>query len=555
MSTTTVIKKKCPHCGHVYSRKTYSGYGKVSESVQIEYGTPLLTCLYCGKPFLDRNRRELVWTGMPEDYYRKVTKSGIQSLVLSSIMGIFFLAGGLSVLGLVAIVLGVVIVLIDLGGYEGRKKKLDDEMEASKKRTQNPAYVLALKLAGYNVPSFALERISQMMPKNSEENQLKEQKLPERVTEPQGSVQKLSERGTEPQGSGQQPAQTSEKQSDPNSHPVDQIARDIMPIKVGDKIQCPTCGKKQPLGRMRCFFCGQHFLNLAETEQEKQEALRRKQEEIQKNKEELNSCLQKKQEYDERIKKLHSGKMIKDLLFTVTGLAAVSCLIYCLSVSLAQPTIQVDKSTYTKYSKNAQGYVQAEIRGITELFEFTTNRSIEGQPSSSYLLEKIVYMVANTTDGDICVLQCGKNDAEAFEQYIDDIEDREIAGILGLDNTVSPVVVYGHAGEMKPLLSTSNIDQSDVFMNKGDLTNTEYYNKLTEYPVIDLKDSDMYVKDPAAVKKAHIGWGIFVASLLALVVSFLLWYSSKQTFDALKWETSKNDERIQNLAREIKNAY
>ncbi|MDO4651024.1 MAG: hypothetical protein Q4B26_20495 [Eubacteriales bacterium] len=540
MSRTTVIKKKCPHCGHVYSRKTYIGYGKVSESVQIEYGTPLLTCLYCGKPFLDRNRRELVWTGMPEDYYRKVTKSGVQSLVLSLIMGIFFLAGGLSVLGLVTIVLGVVLFLVDLGGYEGRKKKLDDEMEASKKRTQNPAYVLALKLAGYNVPSSALERISQMMPKNSEENQLKEQKLPERVTEPQGS--------------GLQPAQTLEKQSDQNSYPADQTARDIMPIKVGDKIQCPTCGKEQPLGRMRCFFCGQHFLNLADTEQEKQEALRRKQEKIQKNKEELNSCLQKKKEYDERIKKLHTGKMIKDLLFVVTGLAAVSCLIYCLSVSLAQPTIQVDKSTYTKYSKNAQGYVQAEIRGITELFEFTTTESIEGQPSSSYLLEKIVYMVANTTDGDICVLQCGK-DAEAFEQYIDDIEDREIAGILGLDNAVSPVVVYGHAGEMKPLLSTSNIDQSDVFMNKGDLTNTEYYNKLTEYPVIDLKDSDTYVKDPAAVKQAHIGLGIFIASLLALVVSFLLWHSSKQTFDALKWETSKNDERIQNLAREIKNAY
>lgn len=145
---------KCPSCGK--RLLTYEGY-------EIKYGSPLRTCKYCGREYIDPRFRELAVTGFPEKEFKKST------CLFMLIIGALILWRGVYLFGMrqvnaaqeiqwvlptVITLLGAVFIMGSIVEFirivSGLKmKKYNRLMEESKIRMQNESYVYKLKKLGY----------------------------------------------------------------------------------------------------------------------------------------------------------------------------------------------------------------------------------------------------------------------------------------------------------------------------------------------------------------------------------------------------------------------
>ncbi len=550
----------------------YSGYGRVSDKVQIEYGPPLFQCVNCGHYVFDCHRRELAWEAMPDNYNEKVSKSAIAACVLYSLVGIVLILGNAVSIGMLAIVFGVLCFLLDIRESGQRKEKLDKEREASRKRVQNPMYVMALKQAGYRVPDYAIDQI---MNSRQAQNDRKE-----RSVAATGNVA--------------------------GKHVND----DRRGLIDGEEIQCPVCQKRQKKDRKRCFNCGTWFADYSseETVAESQElaeqeialnefALDKKEiaenrakeivekqiaennekemaekeidenkaKEIAENREielrrmqrELEVCKEQKNNLAVEVENLMKKAHLAAIFLVVFAVAAISVFIFCISVEPELKSEPEDKTTFAKYGQEAEGYVQADISMITEMFSIKTlSVNTEEGESVEKILSEVDYAFAETTDGEYCMLQCGEDSSSEFNDYIDKAEDRLLAGVFGIDYG-NPVTVYGKIGSMPTLHSiygSESLDDADVFYRTDGLTNTEYYEKLSEYAVINLDDAEVYEYIPATVTREKIKWRIFAVAVATLLISFFMYYRFSEQLthvSQMKQSYEKQIAKIEHAIREL----
>jgi hypothetical protein len=148
---------KCPHCGNTIDFLKLKG--------PKAYGTPLITCNKCNKPFIDKNIIEIAIDGIrPVDKMRIEPASFITLLMGcfsiyagylnitdslnddKSMSWLFFIIGGLFILG------SLWSIIDHLINYKKNQLMLQQMKLESEKRLSNYTYALLLKQAGFNVP-------------------------------------------------------------------------------------------------------------------------------------------------------------------------------------------------------------------------------------------------------------------------------------------------------------------------------------------------------------------------------------------------------------------
>ena len=156
------VRKKCPHCGKTY--ESYSTYTK-----QTHYGSPFLNCSYCNKTFIDKEIKEpalkpykalnytfmhCLLTGLFPFCFISVIGIGAGIQNLSSQEhdpALFFIIGG------IALVIYLFLVLFAYSKRNELKEDWEKEYKVSEQRLQNKSYAMAMKNAGFKVPSKYLE--------------------------------------------------------------------------------------------------------------------------------------------------------------------------------------------------------------------------------------------------------------------------------------------------------------------------------------------------------------------------------------------------------------
>ncbi len=155
VNVTTI---NCPNCGAECSKN----YGDKDAHI---YGSPLRTCPKCGATYIDKRFHEIALEGAVYDdidpYQKKNKKESLTmmlfgaaltvgTLLLSATGRIYPIAFAI---GCFSLVIGLV-SLIRTGkrSVKNKRAELEEELKRSSLRLQNPQYLDALRLAGYDIP-------------------------------------------------------------------------------------------------------------------------------------------------------------------------------------------------------------------------------------------------------------------------------------------------------------------------------------------------------------------------------------------------------------------
>ncbi|MBQ6594816.1 MAG: hypothetical protein IJH78_04045 [Clostridia bacterium] len=157
MGTHTYQTKKCPHCGRVYSHR--SVYGPDAREKLLVFGPLFVKCPACGQMFRDSDAVELAVMEPPKFYLEKIHLGTILLSVPFAVIGLVILIKGkeaaanpgAAFLLCAAFVAGL--LLTDYSRYRRNMQTIERErMNSIDRLKRDPAYALALKQAGYNVP-------------------------------------------------------------------------------------------------------------------------------------------------------------------------------------------------------------------------------------------------------------------------------------------------------------------------------------------------------------------------------------------------------------------
>lgn len=127
--------KKCPNCKNVVD----SGHGDPLKYL----GSPLKTCPYCRKNYIDSDTIE--WSISP--LYRKIGYCFANNRIWICLVPSIICAGVFE--KFLAFLICFVIIFSLCCLYV--KHQVNDEIEASKRRTSNPQYVAILKASDYPI--------------------------------------------------------------------------------------------------------------------------------------------------------------------------------------------------------------------------------------------------------------------------------------------------------------------------------------------------------------------------------------------------------------------
>ena len=156
--------KKCPHCNFPYTIWEAKG--------EAHYGSPILTCEKCRKPFVDKDYREIAIDGPRDSDTKKIYPYTIFICVFSLIFSIpvlvLFSMGAYGTIEnddlwllLAAVIFlswAIYSVIRDIKSYEKRQEYLKKEKAASEERLSNYNYARFLKDIGYDVPQKYLDK-------------------------------------------------------------------------------------------------------------------------------------------------------------------------------------------------------------------------------------------------------------------------------------------------------------------------------------------------------------------------------------------------------------
>lgn len=147
------LVKNCPFCKKTYEQRSYAVWGRQpTDEDRWLFGTPLLLCPNCGKLFIDKDRQELALTGPRKQDRAVIGPASLRIALMGAILGAVLLIARQTPLGLIAFTVALATLVADAALYPTRKRKLDNELAASRKRLSDPEYALALKRAGYDIP-------------------------------------------------------------------------------------------------------------------------------------------------------------------------------------------------------------------------------------------------------------------------------------------------------------------------------------------------------------------------------------------------------------------
>lgn len=142
---------KCPNCGKVIE----SGKDR-----QIQFGSPLRTCRYCGAAYVDNNYTEAAWADKKDLYGKSFPFSALIFVAVGGFMIYgWWVSGRIAILliGVAMAAIGVLSVVSTIKYKPSEDAELQAEIEESKKRCSNPDYVIALWKAGGNLSPEALQ--------------------------------------------------------------------------------------------------------------------------------------------------------------------------------------------------------------------------------------------------------------------------------------------------------------------------------------------------------------------------------------------------------------
>lgn len=158
MSTHTW--KKCPYCG-----ATYNSYTTYTKHYYVREGSPFVTCLSCWRVFIDKDIKEPALKPYSGSGY-SILNCIFGFLFPFGIMGILLTAGAFQERDRVSLYVAAAILdslYVGLTAYLIKKRK-DFQAEGkakyaeSEKRLSDYKYALALKQAGFDVPSRFLNK-------------------------------------------------------------------------------------------------------------------------------------------------------------------------------------------------------------------------------------------------------------------------------------------------------------------------------------------------------------------------------------------------------------
>ena len=149
------IQNNCPYCGKTIRVKR--------TKAEHAYGSPVRTCEFCKKTYIDRYYRELALEHPGRIDRKKFAPRNIGMLLFGSLLIVlsdFFFPGAkdvvirvlVSVLGGLLALSAVWVIITEYRTYDARMKFFDEERAESEKRLSDPEYAQKLKNAGYRVP-------------------------------------------------------------------------------------------------------------------------------------------------------------------------------------------------------------------------------------------------------------------------------------------------------------------------------------------------------------------------------------------------------------------
>ncbi len=150
--------KKCPHCKFAYTVMEAKG--------GVNYGSPILTCERCGKPFIDKEYREIAVDGPRDSDTKKIYPYTIFICVFTILFSgpVLFLFISypslfsqkddflLLIVAILLVVWAIYSVIRDVKSYDERQEYLKKERAESEARLSNYQYACFLKEIGYDVP-------------------------------------------------------------------------------------------------------------------------------------------------------------------------------------------------------------------------------------------------------------------------------------------------------------------------------------------------------------------------------------------------------------------
>ena len=170
----TYTYKRCPHC-----KKTYETYSTHTKHFSNHSGSPFLTCKHCGKTFVDKDIKEPALEPYSDSGYSLLNcvfagfwPFGLTGIILTGYAIKYHSIG----VAIAALIVGGVYFAIMGTAIKNRKKfKIEDklEYERSYERLKDINYAVALKNAGFDVPSHFLEGVDKV---DSKSNAGKEEK-------------------------------------------------------------------------------------------------------------------------------------------------------------------------------------------------------------------------------------------------------------------------------------------------------------------------------------------------------------------------------------------
>ena len=139
--------KKCPHCGKTYSFMEPKGTGN--------YGSPLRICASCGKPFVDKDYREIAISGVRKIDTQRFSFAWVTFIIISLFFAGFGLYTGSNsfvIGGLVFSLLSAWCIYSDISKFDERQAGLAKETKESYERLKDEKYRQILRDLGYSIP-------------------------------------------------------------------------------------------------------------------------------------------------------------------------------------------------------------------------------------------------------------------------------------------------------------------------------------------------------------------------------------------------------------------
>lgn len=139
------VTKSCPYCGNKY---------QILAPVSRYYGSPLRTCSKCKKQYIDKDFIEVAADKLNAYKPSIVSAWSVLTFVIFTFFSFVGITLGHSIgFLLVVFAFGSVPMILDAWQYDERIKQYKKEYEESKKRLEDPHYVLFLaRLESQDIP-------------------------------------------------------------------------------------------------------------------------------------------------------------------------------------------------------------------------------------------------------------------------------------------------------------------------------------------------------------------------------------------------------------------